>query len=171
MKRGRKRLVQILSMLLIVVLNSITVSAAGPLDGQVVDGTLLTSEDVVSDEQPLVPENSSDEGISTYGNYLSNGVVYLSDQGSGTIYMSGETYCYETSDSVKVSLYLDKLVNGSWSTIKIVHHTEYDTYYAHKGFYLAVGKGYYYRLRGVHSATKASTTESTSTGTRSIYID
>ena len=158
-------------MLLIVVLSSITVSAAGPLDGQVVDGTLLTSEESVSDEQPLVPENPFDEGIATYGNYLSNGVVYLSDEGSGTIYMSGETYCYETSDVVKVSLYLDKLVNGTWTTVKTSNYSEYNAYYAHRGFYLAVAKGYYYRLRGVHSATKGSTVESTSTCTKSIYID
>lgn len=171
MKRERRKLFQVLSLLLIMALSSLTVSAAGPLDGQIIDGTLLTSEDEVFDEQPLVPDDPFEEGISTYGTYLSSGAVTLSDQGSGTIYMAGETYCNRTSDSVQVNLYLDKLVNGSWGTIKVIHHTEYNTYYASRGLYMAVDKGYYYRLRGGHVATKGSTTESTLTGTRSIYID
>lgn len=171
MKRERGRLCLILSMLLIIVLSSVNVNAAGPLDGQVIDGTLLTSESSVSDEQPLVPENPFDEGASTYGTYLSSGAVNLSDEGSGTIYMSGETYCNRTSDSVQVNLYLDRLINGSWSTYKTAYHTEYDTYYAHRGLYMAVPKGYYYRLRGGHVATTGSKTESTTTCTRSIYID
>lgn len=170
MKR-EKKIVLFLSMLtLIISLCRIESSAAGPLDGQVVDDSLLVSETEAFDEKPLVLENPFEQEITPYGTYLSFGSAHITNKGSGMIYMSGDTTCHRTSDSVQVNLYLDKLVNGSWSTIKIQHHTEYNTYFASNGLYMAVAKGYYYRVRGAHIAKKGSKTESTTTCTNGIYI-
>ena len=153
-------------------MGSLHVRDAGPLDGQIIDGTLLTSESEATDEQPLVPENpfEEEEGISTYRTYLSSGTAHISNQGNGTIYMMGETFCNKICDSVQVNIYLDKLENGNWWTIKTQHYTAYDDHYASNGLLVSVEKGYYYRVRGVHVAKKGSVTESTSTCTSGIYI-
>ena len=51
-------------------------NAAGPLDGEVIDGSLLTSNDSASDEKELVPEFLTE--IVPYGTYLSNGSCNIS---------------------------------------------------------------------------------------------
>ena len=56
---------------------SITASAEGPLDGQVIDGSLLTSESNSEDIRELLPEN----GVQGYGTYLSYGTAAISNFG------------------------------------------------------------------------------------------
>ena len=54
MKKVKPFLKMIMMFTLILCINSICGKASGPLDGQVIDGSLLTSDTVASDEQPLV---------------------------------------------------------------------------------------------------------------------
>jgi len=171
LEKTRRGWIILLSIITILVVGSLTAGAAGPMDGQIVDGTLLTSISEVSDERELVPGGIIEDGITPYGDYLSRGIVYLGDEGSGLVWMSGETICYETSEVVRVNLYLDRLVNGSWSTYKTHYSTQENTYYANVGLYMAVPKGYYYRLRGYHSAWKNGVLENITTGTSGMYID
>ena len=143
--------------------------AAGPLDGQVIDGSLFTSDESAFDEKPLVLENPFGQ-ITPYGTYLSNGVSGITDKGGGVVYISGQTNCYRVSDSVQVNLYLEKLSNGGWSTIQTHSNTGYNTYKINAGVSFYVSKGYYYRVRGSHIAKKGSTVESCTTCTSAIYI-
>ena len=46
---------------------SLTGFASGPLDGQKVEGSLLTSNVYAEDTRELVPENGESDGNSTYG--------------------------------------------------------------------------------------------------------
>ena len=170
MKKIKKSFVFILSCLMLWMIGNINIKAAGPMDGMIIDGSLLTSEESATDTKPLLPENSIDEGVIPDGNYLSSGTVSIANEGGGTVYISGQTCCYKTCDNVKVCLYLQKLSNGSWHTIQSQPYTTYNTYFAQNGIYFAVQKGYYYRVRGGHSATKGSSTESTTTCSNGIYI-
>lgn len=61
MKKVKPFLKMIMMFTLILCINSICGKASGPLDGQVIDGSLLTSDTVASDEQPLVLENLEDK--------------------------------------------------------------------------------------------------------------
>ena len=128
----------------------INVSAAGPLDGLIIDGSLLTSDESATDE---------------------NGVSTINDKGSGMVYISGYTNCYRTSDKVQVFLYLERLSNGGWTTVKTQSNVAYDTYKVSTAMGFAVAKGYYYRVKGTHIAKKGSTTESCTTCTSAIYIN
>lgn len=58
---------------------SLTGFAAGPLDGQIVDGSLLTSNTSAEDSRELMPEGE----VSTYGTYLGYGTVSITDLGGG----------------------------------------------------------------------------------------
>lgn len=148
----------------------INVSAAGPLDGLIIDGSLLTSDESATDEKPLLPVES-EIGMIPYGTYLSNGVSTINDKGSGMVYISGYTNCYRTSDKVQVFLYLERLSNGGWTTVKTQSNVAYDTYKVSTAMGFAVAKGYYYRVKGTHIAKKGSTTESCTTCTSAIYIN
>lgn len=171
MKKIRKTMLFLMCMTFMLAFTKIDGQAAGPFDGLVVDGSMLTSNLEAKDTKPLVPVNPFDQGIFPYGDYLSNGTAQISNQGGGTIYISGGTYCYETCNSVQVNLFLERYSNGSWGNVTSSHKTVNDAYVATDGFFYAVKKGYYYRVRGGHVATKNGTTESTTTCTDGIYID
>ena len=144
-------------------------NAAGPLDGEVIDGSLLTSNDSASDEKELVPEFLTE--IVPYGTYLSNGSCNITKQGSGLVYISGATYCNRTSDKVYVEFSLEQLSNGGWHTIKSQTYATYNDTFAYTGASYAVSHGHYYRVKGYHYAKKGSEIESVSTCTSGIYID
>lgn len=141
--------------------------AGGPLDGEVIDGSLLTSEEEAKDSRSLVTWGN----VTPYGTYLSNGESNIVKKGSGLVYVSGGTYCYRISDTVYVKLYLEKLSNGGWTTVQTHEYTTRNSDYAYTGLNYAVAKGYYYRVRGYHYAKKGSTIESVSTCTSGIYIN
>lgn len=140
-------------------------------DGDIIDGSMLTHDSSAQDRKPLMPENSSDDdGISLYGDYLASGAVLISNEGNGVVYISGETDCLSTCDTVRVNIYLQRLVNGSWQTVASRSHTSSNTHFTSYGISLAVKRGYYYRVTGSHSVTHNGVTESTTTATNSIYI-
>lgn len=170
MKRIKKIGSIFLCITILCVTLGIEVLAVGPLDGQIVDGSLLTSDLEATDAKVLIPDNPFEE-IVPYGNYLATGNAGIINEGNGVVYISGQTSCYETCDSVRVDLALERLSNGSWYTVSMHPHTEYNTYFASTGLYLAVAKGYYYRVRGRHIVTKGVSTESNVTCSNGIFID
>lgn len=170
MKKIRLSVIMVFCMTLIFSMCQIVGNAAGPLDGQTVDGSLLTSDSEASDEQPLVPANPFEGGIVPYGTYISSGTANIQKEGNYGVYISGATYCYKTSDQVEVNLYLQKLSNGSWNTVQIQTHKAYDTYYTSVGVGFAVQKGYYYRVQGSHLARKGDIVETCTTCTGAVYV-
>ena len=170
MKRIKNVLFIILGMVLFSGYLSMDGKAAGPLDGQVIDGSLLTSDESAFDEQPLVIQNPLGGGIAPFGTYLSNGISGITYKGGGIVYVSGYTNCYRTSDKVQVYLYLERLTNGGWSTIRTHSNVSYNTYKVSADISYMVTKGYYYRVKGTHIAKKGSTVESCTTCTSAIYI-
>ena len=148
----------------------LSVNADGPLDGQIIDGSLLVGEDNASDTKPLIAEYPIEEVVPS-GVYLSSGTSNISKQGAGLAYVSGATYWYKTSDTVYVELSLEQLSNGGWHTIKTHSHTTYNSDYAYTGVNFSVAHGYYYRVRGYHYAKKGSKVESTTTCTSGVYIN
>lgn len=149
---------------------SLTGFASGPLDGQKVEGSLLTSNVYAEDTRELVPENGESDGISTYGTYLSYGTASIKNLGGGQVQFYGDTVCVRQSDVVKANCHLQQLVNGVWSDYTIRYCTEYNTSYASAVHYATVPTGYYYRVKGTHSATKGTVVESVTTYTDGVYI-
>lgn len=147
---------------------SLTGFAAGPLDGQVVDGSLLTSESHSEVRKELTVESGSE--IAPYGSYLSYGTAAIADYGGGSINFNGSTVCYRMSDYVTVSLTLQRLIDGYWRDYISRSYTEYDTAGTSAGYNVTVPTGYYYRVKGIHKAVKGSVTESTTSYTDGVYI-
>lgn len=164
MKSVKKFLAIMLSLISILSFN-INVSAEEnwqDLLGTVVDGSVLTD---AKDSTGYAREKI------TRGYYLSDGSSYIEDKGNGLIYIAGSTSCYRTAEEVEANVYLQKLVNGNWTTVTYQKHCEYDTYYAHNGFYIKVTPGYFYRTLTVHSATTGDTVESLTSITDGLYIE
>ena len=170
MKKTKNLFLLVLAIMFFANLTVISGKAQGPLDGEIVDGSLLTSDESAFDEKPLILQNSLEGDIIPFGTYLSNGISGITDKGGGVVYVSGHTNCNRTSDKVQVYLYLERLGNSGWGTVKTHSNIAYNAYKVSAGVSFYVSKGYYYRVRGTHIAPTGSTVESCTTCTSAIYI-
>ena len=158
-----KKLQKIILLLVVFLLCGLSSVAKGADEqlGLVVDGSLLTDRQEVS----------TDTRSNARGTYLSYGSATLSNLGNHVVNMWGSTTCYKTSDQVKVTLSLQRLVNGSWTTIKTLNtKIAYNTNYVSKSQDVTVTGGYYYRIKGTHTAVKGKTVETTSSSTDGLWI-
>lgn len=129
--------------------------------GNVVDGSVLTDENEAEDLQQTRLKNS----------YLYQGFVKITNNGNGVVGIGGSTDCFVTCDVVKLNLYLERTKDGSgFSSYKRFEYTANNASMLGKSFSYAVEKGYYYRLRGYHYASKNGKAENLISRTNGIYI-
>lgn len=143
-------------------LNEKTVYADEPQYlGTMIDGSLLTDQNDAEDLQLSRLRNS----------YLGQGFVKITNNGNGVVGIGGSTDCFVTCDVVKLNLYLERSKGDSgFSSYKSFEYTASNTGMLGKSFSYAVEKGYYYRLRGYHYASKGGKAESLISRTNGIYI-
>ncbi len=159
MKLGKK----LLFVLLIICLNitSITTYAADEHLGTCVDGSILTEDNIVTGST-----RSMSRGV-----YLGTGNARLTNNGGGVVNVWGDTSCYKTCDQVKVTLHLQRLVKGTWTTVTTLDtKVAYNTNYVSNSRNVTVTGGYYYRISGTHVAVKGKTTESTYSSTDGMWV-
>lgn len=160
--RRRSKMIITLMMLCCIVFSSISASAADELLGTVVDGSLLTDDTEVS--FTVTPK--------ARGTYLASGTGGLTLSAYRTLRMSGDTSCYQSVDKVKVTLYLQRLVNGSWITVSTLGpKTAYNSYYVSTSNTYSVAGGYYYRVYGGHSAIEGSTSEALTSFSNGFWVE
>lgn len=119
---------------------------------------------------------TKDEAIDTWygiarGAYLESGISGIKDAGKGKVNVSGTTNAHSVCDKVKVAVYLDESDDGgkSFGTIGSYYFEEPNTISCHGSkSNIPVTSGWWYCVRGVHTVTEGSTTETTSTHTASL---
>lgn len=160
MKRIRKVAVS-LFLLFCLGLGTLHAAAADELLGTVVDGSVLTDKTEVGDTVYARER----------GAYFSSGSGHLIIAGTGSVQVSGSTNAYQNVDEIKVTLRLQRLVNGSWTTVATLGPTtKYNTYYVSSSKTYSVARGYYYRVKGSHSVKEGSKTESASSATDAVWV-
>ena len=119
---------------------------------------------------------TEEEAIDTWygiakGTYLQSGTSGIVDAGKGKVNVSGTTNAHSVCDKVKVGVYLDESDDGgkSFGTIGSYYfeRANASTCYGNKTD-ISVASGWWYCVRGVHSVTEGSKTETTDTHTASI---
>lgn len=129
--------------------------------GNVVDGSVLTDGDEAEDLEQTRLRNS----------YLAQGFIKITNNGNGVVGIGGSTSCYVICDVVKLNLYLERSKGDSnFSSYKSFTYTTYNDSTLTRGMNYAVEKGYYYRLRGYHYASKNGKAENLGSATNGIYI-
>lgn len=103
------------------------------------------------------------------GNNLNFGNVKVQRLSSNEIAISGLTQCHHKCDTVYLSLYLERKVNGNYGTYKYWEFTANNVTSLSRGINVIVPSGTYYRVRGYHAA-KDGSKESTTTLTSGILI-
>ncbi len=159
MRRGMKAMA--LFFMICFMVSAMHVSAADERIGTVVDGSLLTDEDHA--EAIVYPL--------ARGSFLNLGTGSLEIVAGRTFSVSGTTTCYQTVDSVNITLYVQHLSGSTWVTdYRIPTKTAYNTYYVSNSAQKSVSGGYYYRVAGTHVAKLDGKTESLYSYSDGIWV-
>lgn len=138
-----------------------TLTSQAAENGDIIDGSILTN----------LSEVSGTTQSKGRGTYLAYGSAKLTNQGNHVLYVWGSTTCYQTSNQVKVTLHLQRLVNGVWSNVTTLDtKVAYNTNYVSNSKSVTVTGGYYYRISGSHTAIKGKTVETTSSVTDGMWV-
>lgn len=103
------------------------------------------------------------------GTNLNYGTSKISKLASNKVAIAGVTQCHHNCAKVYLELYLERKVNGTYSTYKSWSFTTNNASHLTKSLEVIVPRGYYYRVRGYHAA-KDGSKESTTTLTSGILV-
>ena len=103
------------------------------------------------------------------GNNLSFGTTTVKKIASNKVGVSGITQCHHNCATVYLTLYLERKVNGTYSTYKSWTFTASNVSNLVKDLTVIVPSGYYYRVRGYHAA-KDGSKESVNTVTKGVLV-
>lgn len=122
---------------------------------------LTTTEDFSSDEWETVQK----------GAYLGNGVSSIGRADRTHIHISGSTNATQKCDKVMLTLFVERSTSygTGYGTYKKYHYSAENVYaLAKEVSNISVERGYYYRVKGVHSVTHNGTQEITDSVTDPI---
>ena len=123
--------------------------------------------------EPLETEADFAEDISyslLRGNNLNFGTTQIKKLASNKVNVYGLTQGIRLCDTMYLSLYLERKVNGVYSTYKSWDFTKNDVTALDQSINVIVPSGYYYRVRGYHAAKAGGVKESTTTLTQGILV-
>ena len=142
-------------------MSTLQVAAADELLGTVVDGSVLTND--IEAEDTVYPRQR--------GSYISSGSGRVTIAGPGSVTVSGSTTAYQNVDEIKVTLYLQRLVNGNWVHVATLGpKTKYNTNYVSNSKTYSVSHGYYYRVTGGHTVIEGSKSEALTSATNGVWV-
>ena len=156
----KKFLCMMLSMMLLFGCFSLSASAAETTYPKVTHA-FTAEEDFASD----------DWSVDQRGAYLLNGRSTIGRADSTHIHISGNTKATQTCDKVRLTLYVEQSESYStgYSTYKTYSYSADNAYALDKAISnIKVDRGYYYRVKGVHSVTEGNVTETTDSVTDPI---
>ena len=129
----------------------------------------ITEEEFTDEE--TTEDHSEDTSYSVLrGTNLNLGNVKIQKVNSGELAIFGLTQCHKKCAKVYLSLFLERKVNGSYSTYKYWEFTANNATNLSRTIDVIVPSGTYYRVRGYHAASNNGLKESTSTLTQGIMI-
>ena len=129
----------------------------------------ITEEEFTDEE--TTEDFSEDTSYSVLrGTNLNLGSVKIQKVDSDELAIYGLTQCHKKCAKVYLSLFLERKVNGSYSTYKVWEFTGNNATSLSRTIDVIVPSGTYYRVRGYHGASNNGLKESTSTLTQGIMI-
>lgn len=156
----KKFLCMMLSVLLLAGCMSFSASAAETIYPKVTH-EITSTDDFASD----------DWSVNQRGAYLLNGRSTIGRADNTHIHISGNTKATQTCDKVILTLYVERSTSYStgYGNYKTYSYSAEDVYKLTKEISnIAVERGYYYRVKGVHSVTEGSVIETTDSVTDPI---
>lgn len=134
----------------------------------------VVSEEVTNDE--ITDEETTEEWAEDIqysplrGTNLNFGSMKIQKISSTEVAIDGLTQCHRKCAKVYLYIYLERKVNGSYSTYKSWTFNTSNATNLAKGLRVIVPSGTYYRVRGYHAASNGGLKESTTTLTQGIKV-
>lgn len=156
----KKLLCMMLSVMLLAGCINLSASAAEAVYPKV-SHVLTSTEDFASD----------DWSVDQRGAYLLNGRSTIGRADSTHIHISGNTNATQICDKVILTLYVERSTSYStgYGNYRTYTYSADDVYALDKAISnISVDRGYYYRVKGVHSVTHNGVTETTDSVTNPI---
>lgn len=126
--------------------------------------------DEITDEETTEDFSEDTEYYPARSTNLNFGTVKIQKVNSGELAIYGLTQCHKKCSKVYLSLFLERKVNGSYSTYKVWEFTGKNVTSLSRTIDVIVPSGTYYRVRGYHAASNDGLKESASTLTQGIMI-
>ena len=126
--------------------------------------------DEITDEETTEDFSEDTEYYPARSTNLNCGNVKIQKVNSGELAIYGLTQCHKKCSKVYLSLFLERKVNGSYSTYKVWEFTGKNVTSLSRTIDVIVPSGTYYRVRGYHAASNGGLKESTSTLTSGIMV-
>lgn len=104
------------------------------------------------------------------GSNLNFGTTQIKKLASNKVNVYGLTQGIRLCDTMYLSLYLERKVNGAYVTYKSWDFTKNNVTALDQSINVIVPSGYYYRVRGYHAAKEGGVKESTTTLTQGILV-
>ena len=114
---------------------------------------------------------SDDWSTDQRGAYLLNGRSTIGRADSTHIHISGNTNATQTCDKIRLTLYVERSTSYAtgYGTYKTYTYSADNVYQLNKEISnIKVDRGYYYRVKGVHSVTENGVMETTDSVTNPI---
>ena len=105
--------------------------------------------------------------VQTKGQYLQSGSSKIVRAGVGKIAVGGTTIAQKTVSTIKVTVIIEQLVNGSWLRYTSWSESKTNTYSVSTSKTLTVPRGYYYRVRSIHNANS----DRGHSNTNALYVE
>lgn len=105
--------------------------------------------------------------IQPKGQYLQSGSSSIGEVGKGKIKVVGKTIAQQVVSKIKVSVMVERKVGNDWLSYTSWNASDTNVYFITTSKTLTVPRGYYYRVRCVHSAN----TDVSDSNTNAIYVD
>lgn len=151
----KKKLLSIIGVLSLVVSMGVApmnqVKAAEP-ETVIVDGSILLD----------TAESTGETEVQTRGTYLQKGISSIGEVGTGKIKVGGTTIAQKVVSTIKISVAVERLVNGRWERYTSWSASDSNTYSLTTSKTLTVPRGYYYRVCCTHSANSDISNSNTS---------
>lgn len=149
---------------------SVNAYATEPVDGQVIEGSVLTHEEQIEITELFDWNFNESNEIMPFGDYYAAGSCGITKQSSSSAYIKATTECHEKCNTVKAEVTLQRLENSTWNYVTSRSNTTSNAYKATVSDTVTVKSGYYYRVISTHSATKNGKTETGAVTGPSVYI-
>ncbi len=123
-----------------------------------VDGSVLLDD---------AEESVGELNLQTKGQYLQSGSSKIVRAGVGKIAVGATTIAQEKVSKIKVSVTVERLVNGNWLSYTSWSASKVDAYSVTTSKTLTVPRGYYYRVTAIHNANSDRGNSNTS----GLYVE
>ena len=104
--------------------------------------------------------------IQPKGQYFQQGVSSIAAAGKGKIYVGGQTIAQKVVGTVKVAVIVEQKRGNDWYHYYSWTSERHNVYEVESAKTLTVPRGYWYRVRCVHSAN----TDLTASNTSALYV-